>query len=142
MQVVNLKIHHSFAIWEKMWNKGDKRNCGQSSLVARNPSILWLSVSLFSLESFHWLERKYLSPCLQVLQHDIFKNTCNFLQIGDYGPMWVYPTSTFDCVVADPKKGSKMYGLKSYIEYQLTCTVSVSETGSSVLQIWVICKYK
>ncbi|KAL9863020.1 sorting nexin-9 isoform 2-T2 [Geothlypis trichas] len=42
--------------------------------------------------------------------------------IGDYGPMWVYPTSTFDCVVADPKKGSKMYGLTSYIEYQLTCT--------------------
>lgn len=38
--------------------------------------------------------------------------------------MWVYPTSTFDCIVADPKKGSKMYGLKSYIEYQLTCTVS------------------
>uniref|UniRef100_A0A8D0G1Q2 Sorting nexin n=1 Tax=Sphenodon punctatus TaxID=8508 RepID=A0A8D0G1Q2_SPHPU len=42
--------------------------------------------------------------------------------IGDYGPMWIYPTSTFDCVVADPRKGSKMYGLKSYIEYQLTCT--------------------
>lgn len=36
--------------------------------------------------------------------------------------MWVYPTSTFDCVVADPRKGSKMYGLKSYIEYQLTPT--------------------
>lgn len=65
-------------------------------------------------------------------------NICNFLQIGDYGPMWVYPTSTFDCVVADPKKGSKMYGLKSYIEYQLTCTVSVSETGSSLSQMWVI----
>ncbi|XP_004856888.1 sorting nexin-9 isoform X3 [Heterocephalus glaber] len=42
--------------------------------------------------------------------------------VGDYGPMWVYPTSTFDCVVADPRKGSKMYGLKSYIEYQLTPT--------------------
>ncbi|XP_072265472.1 sorting nexin-9 [Pyxicephalus adspersus] len=42
--------------------------------------------------------------------------------IGDYGPMWVYPTTTFDCTVADPKKGSKMYGLKSYIEYQLTTT--------------------
>ncbi|XP_018422696.1 PREDICTED: sorting nexin-9 isoform X1 [Nanorana parkeri] len=42
--------------------------------------------------------------------------------IGDYGPMWVYPTATFDCVVADPRKGSKMYGLKSYIEYQLTTT--------------------
>ncbi|KAM5164091.1 sorting nexin-9 isoform 1-T1 [Mantella aurantiaca] len=42
--------------------------------------------------------------------------------LGDYGPMWVYPTTTFDCIVADPKKGSKMYGLKSYIEYQLTTT--------------------
>ncbi|OCT79993.1 hypothetical protein XELAEV_18026808mg, partial [Xenopus laevis] len=42
--------------------------------------------------------------------------------IGDYGPMWVYPTSTFDCIVADPRKGTKMYGLKSYIEYQLTAT--------------------
>ncbi|XP_063773727.1 sorting nexin-9 isoform X2 [Pseudophryne corroboree] len=42
--------------------------------------------------------------------------------IGDYGPMWVYPTSTFDCIVADPRKGTKMYGLKSYIEYQLTTT--------------------
>lgn len=74
-----------------------------------------------------------MSPCLQLVQHDVFKdNICNFLQIGDYGPMWVYPTSTFDCVVADPKKGSKMYGLKSYIEYQLTCTVSVSEMGSSL----------
>nr|XP_033791605.1 LOW QUALITY PROTEIN: sorting nexin-9 [Geotrypetes seraphini] len=42
--------------------------------------------------------------------------------IGDYGPMWIYPTNTFDCVVADPRKGSIMYGLKSYIEYQLTST--------------------
>ncbi|KAG8444387.1 hypothetical protein GDO86_009538, partial [Hymenochirus boettgeri] len=42
--------------------------------------------------------------------------------IGDYGPMWVYPTTTFDCIVADPRKGTKMYGLKSYIEYQLTTT--------------------
>ncbi|OCT77954.1 hypothetical protein XELAEV_18029052mg, partial [Xenopus laevis] len=42
--------------------------------------------------------------------------------IGDYGPMWVYPTSTYDCIVADPRKGTKMYGLKSYIEYQLTAT--------------------
>lgn len=58
---------------------------------------------------------------------------CNPLQVGDYGPMWVYPTSTFDCVVADPKKGSKMYGLKSYIEYQLTPTVSTTRTASPQL---------
>ncbi|CAH2251554.1 sorting nexin-9 isoform X1 [Pelobates cultripes] len=42
--------------------------------------------------------------------------------IGDYGPMWMYPSATFDCIVADPRKGTKMYGLKSYIEYQLTTT--------------------
>lgn len=28
-------------------------------------------------------------------------------------------------MVADPKKGSKMYGLKSYIEYQITPSVSI-----------------
>ena len=55
------------------------------------------------------------------------------MQVGDYGPMWVYPTSTFDCVVADPRKGSKMYGLKSYIEYQLTPTVSTRGIKSRVV---------
>ncbi|XP_078086103.1 sorting nexin-9b isoform X5 [Mustelus asterias] len=39
---------------------------------------------------------------------------------GELGPVWEYPTSSLSCVVADPKKGSKLYGLKSYIEYQVT----------------------
>uniref|UniRef100_A0A671Y5U9 Sorting nexin 9 n=1 Tax=Sparus aurata TaxID=8175 RepID=A0A671Y5U9_SPAAU len=39
--------------------------------------------------------------------------------MGEVGPVWSYPESQLDCVVADPKKGSKMYGLKSYIEYQI-----------------------
>ncbi|XP_067900879.1 sorting nexin-9b isoform X3 [Heterodontus francisci] len=39
---------------------------------------------------------------------------------GEIGPVWEYPTSSLSCVVADPKKGSKLYGLKSYIEYQVT----------------------
>uniref|UniRef100_A0AAZ3RAX9 Sorting nexin n=1 Tax=Oncorhynchus tshawytscha TaxID=74940 RepID=A0AAZ3RAX9_ONCTS len=42
------------------------------------------------------------------------------IYMGDVGPVWLYPQSPLDCVVADPKKGSKMYGLKSYIEYQVT----------------------
>uniref|UniRef100_A0A3Q3FA26 Sorting nexin n=1 Tax=Labrus bergylta TaxID=56723 RepID=A0A3Q3FA26_9LABR len=42
------------------------------------------------------------------------------IYIGEVGPVWSYPESQLDCVVADPKKGSKMYGLKSYIEYQIT----------------------
>ncbi|XP_060908071.1 sorting nexin-9b isoform X4 [Labrus mixtus] len=42
------------------------------------------------------------------------------IYIGEVGPVWSYPEGQLDCVVADPKKGSKMYGLKSYIEYQIT----------------------
>lgn len=46
-------------------------------------------------------------------------------QIGEVGPVWLYPETQLDCMVADPKKGSKMYGLKSYIEYQITPSVSI-----------------
>ncbi|XP_053737632.1 sorting nexin-9b isoform X1 [Synchiropus splendidus] len=42
------------------------------------------------------------------------------IYMGEVGPVWHYPEAALDCVVADPKKGSKMYGLKSYIEYQVT----------------------
>ncbi|KAJ7988695.1 hypothetical protein DPEC_G00311900 [Dallia pectoralis] len=42
------------------------------------------------------------------------------IYMGDVGPVWLYSDSPLDCVVADPKKGSKLYGLKSYIEYQVT----------------------
>ncbi|XP_036405736.1 sorting nexin-9b isoform X2 [Megalops cyprinoides] len=41
------------------------------------------------------------------------------IYMGEVGPVWLYPETQLDCVVADPKKGTKMYGLKSYIEYQV-----------------------
>ncbi|CAL8288273.1 unnamed protein product [Lota lota] len=41
---------------------------------------------------------------------------------GEVGPVWLYPQNPLDCEVTDPKKGSKMYGLKSYIEYQVIPT--------------------
>ncbi|KAL8573103.1 hypothetical protein ACOMHN_027363 [Nucella lapillus] len=40
------------------------------------------------------------------------------------GPVWYNQDSPYTCVVASPKKGSKMKGLKSYIAYQLTPTFS------------------
>uniref|UniRef100_A0A8C2HGV2 Sorting nexin 9b n=1 Tax=Cyprinus carpio TaxID=7962 RepID=A0A8C2HGV2_CYPCA len=43
---------------------------------------------------------------------------------GEVGPVWAYPDYQLDCVVSDPKKGSNMYGLKSYIEYQVTPTTT------------------
>ncbi|XP_062378701.1 sorting nexin-9a [Sardina pilchardus] len=42
------------------------------------------------------------------------------IYMGEVGPVWLYPQTPLDCIVADPKKGTKMYGLKSYIEYQIT----------------------
>uniref|UniRef100_A0A8C2EVI1 Sorting nexin n=1 Tax=Cyprinus carpio TaxID=7962 RepID=A0A8C2EVI1_CYPCA len=45
-------------------------------------------------------------------------------QGGEVGPVWAYPDYQLDCVVSDPKKGSNMYGLKSYIEYQVTPTTT------------------
>uniref|UniRef100_A0A8C7F785 Sorting nexin 9a n=1 Tax=Oncorhynchus kisutch TaxID=8019 RepID=A0A8C7F785_ONCKI len=61
--------------------------------------------------------------CLQVANGDnpwSGGGTYTNKTMGDVGPVWLYPQSPLDCVVADPKKGSKMYGLKSYIEYQVT----------------------
>uniref|UniRef100_UPI0037E71C87 sorting nexin-9-like isoform X2 n=1 Tax=Semicossyphus pulcher TaxID=241346 RepID=UPI0037E71C87 len=40
--------------------------------------------------------------------------------IGEVGPVWLYPSAPLDCLIADPKKESKLYGLKSFIEYQIT----------------------
>ncbi|XP_013863993.1 sorting nexin-9 isoform X2 [Austrofundulus limnaeus] len=39
--------------------------------------------------------------------------------MGEVGPVWLYSTSPLDCIIADPKKESKLYGLKSFIEYQV-----------------------
>ncbi len=55
-----------------------------------------------------------------------------YAQLGEVGPVWSYPETQLDCVVADPKKGSKMYGLKSYIEYQITPSVSLQEHFQTV----------
>uniref|UniRef100_A0AAQ6A187 Sorting nexin n=1 Tax=Amphiprion ocellaris TaxID=80972 RepID=A0AAQ6A187_AMPOC len=61
---------------------------------------------------------------VKLLLCDLKCNVASFFmfgaQTGEVGPVWSYPEAQLDCIVADPKKGSKMYGLKSYIEYQIT----------------------
>ncbi|KAL7871559.1 hypothetical protein SRHO_G00065420 [Serrasalmus rhombeus] len=59
-------------------------------------------------------------PELYLLSKQSAKGNKLSVYIGEVGPVWEYPDSQLDCVVADPKKGSKMYGLKSYIEYQVS----------------------
>uniref|UniRef100_A0A8B9LIV6 Sorting nexin n=1 Tax=Astyanax mexicanus TaxID=7994 RepID=A0A8B9LIV6_ASTMX len=59
-------------------------------------------------------------PELYLLSKQTAKGNKLSIYRGEVGPVWEYPEIQLDCVVADPKKGSKMYGLKSYIEYQVT----------------------
>ncbi|TRY86933.1 hypothetical protein DNTS_002204 [Danionella cerebrum] len=63
-------------------------------------------------------------PELYLLAKQPAKGTKLPIYMGEVGPVWAYPDYQLDCVVADPKKGSKMYGLKSYIEYQVTPTTT------------------
>ncbi|XP_077077419.1 sorting nexin-9b isoform X1 [Siphateles boraxobius] len=63
-------------------------------------------------------------PELFLLSKQAAKGTKLPIYIGEVGPVWAYPDYQLDCVVADPKKGTKMYGLKSYIEYQVTPTTT------------------
>ncbi|KAF4102365.1 sorting nexin-9a [Onychostoma macrolepis] len=61
------------------------------------------------------------NPEVYLLTKNIAKGNDKLpIYTGEVGPVWFYPQIQLDCVVADPKKGSKMYGLKSYIEYQIT----------------------
>uniref|UniRef100_A0A673IBL0 Sorting nexin n=1 Tax=Sinocyclocheilus rhinocerous TaxID=307959 RepID=A0A673IBL0_9TELE len=63
-------------------------------------------------------------PELYLLSKQPAKGTKLPVYSGEVGPVWAYPDYQLDCVVADPKKGSKLYGLKSYIEYQVTPTTT------------------
>uniref|UniRef100_A0A673HW82 Sorting nexin n=1 Tax=Sinocyclocheilus rhinocerous TaxID=307959 RepID=A0A673HW82_9TELE len=63
-------------------------------------------------------------PELYLLSKQPAKGTRLPVYGGEAGPVWAYPDYQLDCVVADPKKGTKMYGLKSYIEYQVTPTTT------------------
>ncbi|CAH1786748.1 unnamed protein product, partial [Owenia fusiformis] len=40
------------------------------------------------------------------------------------GPLWLQPDNQYTCVIASPKKESKLKGLKSFIAYQITPTFS------------------
>ena len=43
---------------------------------------------------------------------------------GDGGFSWLNTTAPYSCSIASPKKESKMKGLKTFIAYQLTPSVS------------------
>jgi sorting nexin-9/18/33 len=58
---------------------------------------------------------------LRLLKIDIF-NTVQEVGEGRYN--WLATKGPYSCVIASPKKEAKFKGLKSFIAYQLTPSVS------------------
>uniref|UniRef100_A0A8C5HGM2 PX domain-containing protein n=1 Tax=Gouania willdenowi TaxID=441366 RepID=A0A8C5HGM2_GOUWI len=85
----------------------------------QGPGKNMTSLNMFSMSRFPGFSKP--GPELFLLCKQLVKGKDKIpVYVSEVGPVWLYPESQLDCVVADPKKGSKMYGLKSYIEYQIT----------------------
>lgn len=54
-----------------------------------------------------------------------------FVQETEKGIFWNTINDPYKCMVASPKKESKLKGLKSFIAYQLTPTVSIFNIAQS-----------
>uniref|UniRef100_A0A8C6NKZ5 Sorting nexin n=1 Tax=Nothobranchius furzeri TaxID=105023 RepID=A0A8C6NKZ5_NOTFU len=104
--------------WDDMKSTGGyaESESGESGAIQRGGTSMKISLNKFPGFSKSGPELYLL--CKQ-LPKEKEKLT---IYMGEVGPVWSYPDTQLDCVVADPKKGSKMYGLKSYIEYQITTT--------------------
>ncbi|XP_078412974.1 sorting nexin-9b isoform X4 [Cetorhinus maximus] len=92
--------------------ESESAETGLSRGAPRNSSVK-MSLNRFPTFSKH-------GPEVYLLSKQPVKTTEKITVHGEIGPVWNYPSSSLSCVVADPKKGSKLYGLKSYIEYQVT----------------------
>uniref|UniRef100_A0A668UJG2 Sorting nexin n=1 Tax=Oreochromis aureus TaxID=47969 RepID=A0A668UJG2_OREAU len=92
-------------------NNQPEGEAGASGRSAHGPSV---KISLNNPTFCFWLMMCGVDCCT------LIGSWSSSNQMGEVGPVWLYPTSPLDCVIADPKKESKMYGLKSFIEYQIT----------------------
>uniref|UniRef100_A0AAX7U9W4 Sorting nexin n=1 Tax=Astatotilapia calliptera TaxID=8154 RepID=A0AAX7U9W4_ASTCA len=105
--------------WDDMKSTGGyaESEAGESGALQRGGSHA--TSMKISLNKFPGFSKS--GPELYLLCKQLVKGKDRLpIYMGEVGPVWSYPETQLDCVVADPKKGSKMYGLKSYIEYQVT----------------------
>uniref|UniRef100_A0A3Q0R9M8 Sorting nexin n=1 Tax=Amphilophus citrinellus TaxID=61819 RepID=A0A3Q0R9M8_AMPCI len=100
--------------WDDMKSTGEEG--GDSGVTQRGGSHA--TSMKISLNKFPGFSKS--GPELYLLCKQLVKSKERLPIYVGFGPVWSYPETQLDCVVADPKKGSKMYGLKSYIEYQIT----------------------
>uniref|UniRef100_A0A3B5L6M5 Sorting nexin n=1 Tax=Xiphophorus couchianus TaxID=32473 RepID=A0A3B5L6M5_9TELE len=103
--------------WDDMKSNAVYTESGEAGGIQRGG--MHASSMKISLNKFPGFSKS--GPELYLLCKQIAKGKDKLsIYVGEVGPVWSYPETQIDCIVADPKKGSKMYGLKSYIEYQIT----------------------
>ncbi|XP_056444465.1 sorting nexin-9-like [Gadus chalcogrammus] len=108
--------------WDDDWDEGSMEGHapgatgdGEGGATGRNTHTMKISLNKFPFSKTPNPEVFLLAPPPRGT--DLLP-----IYMGEVGPVWLYPQSPLDCEVTDPKKGSKMYGLKSYIEYQVIPT--------------------
>ncbi|CAN9507457.1 unnamed protein product [Ophioblennius macclurei] len=104
--------------WDDMKSTGGypESESGEGGAMQRGAHAPSMKISLNKFPGF-----SKSGPELYLLCKQLNKGKDRLpIYMGEVGPVWSYPQTQLDCIVADPKKGSKMYGLKSYIEYQIT----------------------
>ncbi|XP_069552712.1 sorting nexin-9b isoform X2 [Brachyistius frenatus] len=104
--------------WDDVKSTGGyaESESGESGAIQRGGAHASMKISLNKFPGF-----SKSGPELYLLCKQLAKGKEKLsIYTGEVGPVWSYPEVQLDCVVADPKKGSKLYGLKSYIEYQIT----------------------
>ncbi|XP_059906964.1 sorting nexin-9-like isoform X1 [Gadus macrocephalus] len=108
--------------WDDDWDEGSMEGHapgatgdGEGGATGRNTHTMKISLNKFPFSKTPNPEVFLLAPPPRGT--DLLP-----IYMGEVGPVWLYPQRPLDCEVTDPKKGSKMYGLKSYIEYQVIPT--------------------
>ncbi|XP_076006205.1 sorting nexin-9-like isoform X2 [Genypterus blacodes] len=112
--------------WDDEWDQqseggyhvdGNGEEEGGASDRSTHTSSMKISLNKFSFA-------KGPSPEVFLLAQPLANRERLPVYMGEVGPVWLYPATPLHCVVADPKKESKLYGLKSFIEYQITPTTT------------------
>uniref|UniRef100_A0A8C2Z294 Sorting nexin 9 n=1 Tax=Cyclopterus lumpus TaxID=8103 RepID=A0A8C2Z294_CYCLU len=113
-----------WSVWNTDPSGGSNNNWAsnpEGTQTGKTPADPWSSVSQGHPQAYQGPGKTNFSVKLYLLCKQLAKSKERLpIYVGEVGPVWSYPETQLDCVVADPKKGSKMYGLKSYIEYQIT----------------------
>jgi len=72
------------------------------------------------------LLKKSGHPVLYCCLWTVPSTVLDAVQEGAEGPMWHPIDHPFDCQITSPKKETKYHGMKSFIAYQITPSVSIS----------------